>query len=50
MNYPAFHYRVYDKTVQPEPAFLIYDLTIPHISFAILFCQNKVKKNCKFDN
>ncbi len=28
--------------------FIIYDLTSVHISFAILFCQKKVKKNCKY--
>lgn len=48
MNYPAFHYREYDKTVQSEPAFIIYDLTFIYISFAKNFCQEKVKKNCKF--
>ena len=47
MNYPAFHYRVYDKTVQSEPAFIIYDLTFVYISFTKNFCQEKVKKNCK---
>ena len=26
--------------------FIVYDLTSIHISFAILFCQKKVKKNC----
>ena len=28
--------------------FIAYDLTSAHISFAILFCQKKVKKNCKY--
>ena len=29
-------------------AFVMPDVTNLYISFAILFCQNNVKKNCKF--
>lgn len=28
--------------------FIIYNLTFLHISFAKIFCQNKVKKNRKY--
>ena len=28
--------------------FILHDLTFIHISFAKIFCQNLVKKNCKF--
>ena len=28
-------------------AFITSDLTFVHISFAKIFCQKKVKKNCK---
>ena len=28
--------------------FILYDLTFIYISFAKIFCQNIVKKNCKF--
>ena len=27
--------------------FILYDLTFLYISFAKIFCQNNVKKNCK---
>ncbi len=33
---------------QTEIGFITYDLTFLYISFAKIFCQNKVKKNCKF--
>ena len=29
-------------------SFIIYDLTFVYISFAKIFCQNKIKKNCNF--
>lgn len=29
-------------------AFIIPDMIFLYISFAILFCQNKIKKNCKY--
>ena len=38
---------VYEKALQPETAFITSDLTFLYISFAKIFCQNKVKKNCK---
>ena len=47
MNCRGLCYRGYDKTVKPEQAFLMLHSTISHICFAILFCQKKVKKNCK---
>ena len=47
MNFPGPCFRVDDNAKSYEPAFVISDLTFPHISFAILFCQKKVKKNCK---
>ena len=28
--------------------FILYNLTFLYISFAKIFCQNNVKKNCKF--
>ena len=40
-------YGVYRKTIKPEMAFISLNLTFLHISFAKIFCQNLVKKNCK---
>ena len=37
-------YRVYQKTTQPETAYITLVLTFIHISFAKIFCQNKIKK------
>ena len=48
MNYFGLHYMVYANVVQAEIAFIMSDLTLLNISFGILICQNKVKKNCKF--
>ena len=48
MNNPVLHYGVYKKSVWSESACITSDLTFAHTSFAILFCQKKVKKNCKF--
>ena len=48
MNNPVLHYGVYKKSVWSESACITSDLTFVHTSFAILFCQKKVKKNCKF--
>ena len=42
------HYRVYEKTIRYERAFMMRNLTFLYISFAIFFCQKKVKKICKF--
>ena len=47
MNFPGPCFRVDDNAKSYEPAFVVPDLTFLHISFAILFCQKKVKKNCK---
>ena len=47
LNFPVLRYGVYDIAVQSEMAFIIPDWTLPDISFAILFCQKKVKKNRK---
>ena len=41
-------YGVYRKTIKHEMAFISLNLTFLHISFAKIFCQNLVKKNCKF--
>ncbi len=48
MNHSGPRCKVYEKTVRDERALIIRDLTFLYISFAILFCQNKVKKICKF--
>ena len=47
LNFPVLRYGVYDIAVRSEMAFIIPDRTLPYISFAILFCQKKVKKICK---
>ena len=47
LNFPVLRYGVYDIAVQSVMAFIILDWTLPYISFAILFCQKKVKKICK---
>mgnify|MGYP003182435245 CR=1 FL=1 len=41
-------YGVYRKTIKHEMAFISLNLTFLYISFAKIFCQNLVKKNCKF--
>ena len=41
-------YRVYQGMVHTETGLITYGLTFLYISFVKLFCQNKVKKNCKF--
>ena len=40
----ALHCRVYKKSVWLEMGFIVLDLTFLYISFAIFFCQKKVKK------
>ena len=40
--------RVYCNAVWVERAYIMRVLTFLYISFAILFCQKKVKKNCKY--
>ena len=39
---------VYQRAIQPETGFIMPYLTFLYISFAKIFCQNFVKKNCKF--
>ena len=34
--------------VHTETGLITYGLTFLYISFVKIFCQNKVKKNCKF--
>ena len=46
MNFFGLRYRVYKRAAQPETGFITPDLTSIHVSFAKIFCQNKVKKNC----
>ena len=41
-------YGVYQRAICPEPASDMPDLIFIHISFAKIFCQNLVKKNCKY--
>ena len=48
MDYRVSCNMVYDKAIKTEWAFLMMYLTYPYIYFAILFCQNKVKKICKY--
>ena len=40
-------YKVYHKAVQAGMGFTMDVLTFLYTSFANLFCQNNVKKNCK---
>ncbi len=43
----GLRYGVYQYAVQPETAVITPVLTFIHTSFAKIFCQNFVKKNCK---
>ena len=43
----GLNYGVYQKTIWAETAFIRLVLTVIYISFAKIFCQNLVKKNCK---
>ena len=47
MDYTVLRYGIYVMAVKPEWAFGVLYLTILYISFAKIFCQKKVKKNCK---
>ena len=47
-KHSGLRFGVYQKAVQNEMDFIISDLTFIYISFPNLFCQNKVKKNCKY--
>ncbi len=44
MSHSGLHCRVYGNMVRDEMAFVMSDLTLLYICFAILFCQKKVKK------
>ena len=46
-NFFGLWYGVYQKTIRPGMASDMSDLTFLYISFAKIFCQNSVKKNCK---
>ena len=48
MYYLRLRNGVYQKPVCPEMASDTPVLTSLHISFAKIFCQNKIKKNRKF--
>ena len=41
-------YRVYENTLWYETALITRVLTFLYISFAKIFCQNKIKKNSKY--
>ena len=46
-NIFGLRYGVYEKAIYGETGFITSDLTSLYIYFAKIFCQNKVKKNCK---
>ena len=48
MNLFGLCYRVCHKTDGTGKPLIMSDLTFLYISFAKIFCQNKVKKNCKY--
>ena len=48
MNLFGLWNRVCQKTITAERVCIILILTVIYISFAKIFCQNLVKKNCKF--
>ena len=48
MDFFGVCYGVYEKTVLSGMSFIIPVLTVIYISFAKIFCQNLVKKNCKY--
>ena len=48
MNFFGLRYGVYQRATLSWMSFIIYDLTFIYISFAKIFCQNKIKKNRKF--
>ncbi len=49
MAFFGLSYGVYQKPVCAEMASDTPNLTFIYISFVKIFCQNKVKKNCKCD-
>ena len=48
MKDSGLYSRVYCNAVWAETAYIMRVLTFLYISFSILFCQKKVKKNCKY--
>ena len=48
INLSGLCHGVYQRAICPEPVSDIPDLTSIYISFAKIFCQNLVKKNCKY--
>ena len=48
MNLFGLCYGVYHNTDSTGKTLTMPDLTFLYISFAKIFCQNKVKKNCKY--
>ena len=47
MNFFGLWHRVYQKTLRTGIVVIWWYLTFIHTSFGKIFCQNKVKKNCK---
>ena len=47
MRHFGLRFGVYHDAVWCEKGCFISDLTFLYISFAKIFCQNSVKKNCK---
>ena len=48
MRFSGLCYGVYQNVVRGETGFIMPYLTFVYISFAKIFCQNFVKKNCKY--
>ena len=48
MDFFGLCYGVYQKAIWAEKACITLVLTVIYISFAKIFCQNLVKKNCKY--
>ena len=48
MYFSGLRYGVYQNAVLYGMSFILLVLTFLYISFAKIFCQNLVKKNCKY--
>jgi len=48
MYFSGLRYGVYQNAVLYGMSFILSVLTFIYISFAKIFCQNLVKKNCKY--
>ena len=48
MRFSGLWYGVYQNVVRGETGCIMSYLTFVYISFAKIFCQNSVKKNCKY--